>query len=113
MILATLLDVAAAAALVCGALLTFLAGAGMVRMPDLFSRLSASSKASTLGSALLLVGAGLASGVAGTFWFAVLCAAFLAFTVTLAAQQLGRAAKRRGVALWGPTRDASVPSSEE
>ena len=111
--IAVVLDVVAALALVGGAFLTFLAGAGMVRMPDLFSRLSASSKASTLGSALLLLGAGIASGTLGNFWFAVLCAGFLAFTVTLAAQQLGRAAKRRGVSLWGPTRDASFPSSEE
>lgn len=111
--LSTLLDLAAAAALLCGALLTFLAGAGMVRMPDLFSRLSASSKASTLGSALLLCGAGIASGIPGTFWFALLCAAILSLTVTLAAQQLGRAAKRRGVELWAPTRDASAPTPEK
>jgi multicomponent Na+:H+ antiporter subunit G len=113
MIAATILDLLAATALVCGGLLTFLAGAGMVRMPDLFSRLSAASKASTLGSALLLVGAGIASQTMGNFWFAILCAGFLAFTVTLAAQQLGRAAKRRGEPLWGPTRDASQPSSKD
>lgn len=107
------LDLAAALALVAGAVLTLLAGAGMVRMPDLFSRLSASSKASTLGSALLFVGAGLVSGSTDRFWFALLCAGFLAFTVTLAAQQLGRAARRRGVQLWGPTRDASQPTSNE
>lgn len=40
--------------LLLGALLMFLAGLGVVRMPDLFTRASATSKAATLGVVLTL-----------------------------------------------------------
>ena len=37
----------------------FLAAAGVLRMPDVFTRMQASTKASTLGLACLLIGAAL------------------------------------------------------
>ena len=39
-----------------GAIFLFSAGLGMVRMPDVFTRIQAGTKASTLGNTLVLVG---------------------------------------------------------
>lgn len=45
--------------LLAGALLTFIAGVGMVRFPDLLSRMHAASKPQVLGLILVLIGLGL------------------------------------------------------
>jgi len=39
-----------------GAIFIFLGGLGLVRMPDLFNRIQAGTKASTLGTILSLIG---------------------------------------------------------
>ena len=44
----------------CGAVIFLLAGLGMVRMPDVYNRMQAGTKATTLGSVLFLLGIGLA-----------------------------------------------------
>ena len=45
--------------LLAGALLTFIAGIGMVRLPDLLSRMHAASKPQVLGLIFVLIGFGL------------------------------------------------------
>ena len=45
--------------LLAGALLTFIAGIGMVRFPDLLSRMHAASKPQVLGLIFVLIGLGL------------------------------------------------------
>ena len=44
---------------IAGATLALLAGVGVLRMPDVFTRMQASTKASTLGLGCLLVGVAL------------------------------------------------------
>ena len=50
--------------LLLGALFMLLAGVGLVRLPDLYLRMSATSKAATLGASLVLLGAALHFGTA-------------------------------------------------
>ena len=96
-----------AAAAVCIALGAFFVGVaalGVLRMPDLFTRMHAATKAGTLGAGLLLIGAAL---VLGDPWVAVralVTVVFLALTIPVASHLVARAAYRTGRApLWSLT----------
>jgi multicomponent Na+:H+ antiporter subunit G len=86
-----------------GALLVLLAGVGVLRFPDLYSRMHAATKATTLGLALIAVGAviSLDSG-AGKLILAVV---FLFITAPASSHFVGRAAYRAegiDIRLQGP-----------
>ena len=78
--------------MVMGAGFTLIAAIGLVRFPDLPTRMHAAAKAGTLGCGLLLLGIGGAFGDLGA-WMRVLGAClFLLLTAPVAAQVLVRAA---------------------
>lgn len=83
--------------LVLGSLFTLLAAVGVVRMPDLYCRLSATSKAAPFGVGLILAGTALALGQASFALQALAVGVFVALTSPVAAHALGRAAHRSGV----------------
>ncbi len=83
-----------------GALLMFLAGLGVVRMPDLFMRMHASTKGASLGVALLLIAAALNFQELSVVTKAILTAVFIFITAPVAAHVLGRAAYARKIPLW-------------
>ena len=86
-----------------GGFFCFVAGLGVLRLPDVLIRMHASTRAGTLGSGLILV------AVAVWFWDtaittrALATIAFLLITAPVAAHTIGRAAFRSGVPLWKPT----------
>jgi multicomponent Na+:H+ antiporter subunit G len=95
-----------AALLLLGAAFMLLAALGLVRLPDLYLRMSATSKAATLGASLILAGAGLHFGTAAVAGRAVVVIVFLFLTAPVAAHAIGRAGYRRGSPLWeGTTAD--------
>jgi multicomponent Na+:H+ antiporter subunit G len=96
-------DLAVATLFVIGATFILVAAIGLVRMPDLFLRMSCSTKASTLGIVATVCGAGLAFGELGVALRAVAGAAFLLVTGPVAAQMIGRAAYLVGVPLFPGT----------
>ena len=81
-----------------GTLLMLIAGLGLVRMPDLPTRMHASSKAGTLGAALVMVAVALHFG-GGVAVRALLVSLFLFLTAPVASHLLARAAYRAGVPL--------------
>jgi multicomponent Na+:H+ antiporter subunit G len=89
--------------LVLGAALMSLAAVGLLRLPDVYTRMSAASKAATLGVSLVLLGAAVHFGTAAVAGRAVVIAAFLFLTAPVAAHAIGRAAYRRGSPLWKGT----------
>lgn len=89
--------------LVSGALFMLLAGVGLVRLPDLYTRMSATSKAATLGASLVLLGAAVHFGTAVAAGRAVVIVAFLFLTAPVAAHAIGRAGYRRGSPRWAGT----------
>ncbi len=89
-----------------GAVFMLLAGAGILRMPDLFLRISATSKAGTLGVGLILLGAAIHFNEFGIYTRAIAIIVFMLLTAPVAAHMIGRAAYFDGAPLWqGTVRD--------
>jgi multicomponent Na+:H+ antiporter subunit G len=89
--------------LLLGASLALLAAIGVLRFPDTFSRMQASSKASTLGLACLLAGTALQFPDVETIVRLGSIAAFVMLTAPLSAHVVARAALHRGSPLWKGT----------
>ncbi len=86
-----------------GALLILIAGVGVLRMPDLLLRLSATSKAATLGVGLVLAATALYFDDFGITSRALATIIFLLLTTPVAAHRISRAAYITGVPLWDQT----------
>lgn len=93
----------AAACLLTGSGLMLLAGVGLLRMPDLYIRMQAAAKASSLGVGLMVAGAGLHLASLAASIRAVSIVVFLFLTVPVAAHLIARAAYYVGVPLWERT----------
>ena len=92
------------AVLLCGGTaFLVLAAVGVVRMPDVFLRISAISKASTLGVGCVLLATALASDDLGVRARAVATVVFVFLTTPVASHMLGRAAYRCGAPMWRGT----------
>lgn len=73
---------------------------GLVRFPDVYNRLQASTKCVTLGTIMLLVGVALISGLGPTASRAVICAVFILITSPTAAHAIAKGSYASGVKLW-------------
>jgi multicomponent Na+:H+ antiporter subunit G len=89
------LDVLSAVLLLSGAAFSVLGAVGVLRFPDVPSRLQAATKPQTLGLLLILVGAALQLPVAHAAGL-VLVAAFQVLTAPVLSQLFGRTAYRTG-----------------
>ena len=76
---------------------------GLVRFPDVYNRLQASTKCVTLGTVLLLVGVAIANGTGAMVAKAVICAVFVFVTSPTAAHAIAKGAYASGVPLWEGT----------
>jgi multicomponent Na+:H+ antiporter subunit G len=70
---------------------------GLVRLPDVYTRLQAATKCVTLGTCLILLGVLVASGDGATATKAVLCILFVLVTSPTAAHALARGAYKDGI----------------
>ena len=95
-----MLDVLVALLIVGGAFFAFVAGLGVLRMPDIMIRMHASTKAGTLGCGMILLAVALHFQDAATTSRAIAAILFILITAPVAAHMIGRAAYRTGVRLW-------------
>ena len=86
-----------------GSAFALLAAVGVVRMPDVFTRMQASTKASTLGLACLLIGTAVQMGDFASFIRAASIGAFVLLTTPVSGLVIARAAYFAGVPLWNGT----------
>jgi monovalent cation/proton antiporter, MnhG/PhaG subunit len=77
--------------LLLGAVFSVLAAVGVVRLPDLYTRMHAASKAGAVGGGLILLAVALLSQDAAVALRAVIGVAFLLLTTPLSAHLLARA----------------------
>ena len=92
----TVADVAAAACLVLGALLTLTAAIGILRFPDVLTRMHSATKPQVLGLLLVLLGLGLRLRDVSTIGLLALVALFQLVTSPIASHMVGRASFRAG-----------------
>ena len=86
-----------------GATLALLAGVGVVRMPDVFTRMQASTKASTLGLGCLLAALAIRHPDVSIVMRALSIGAFMMLTTAVSAHVIARAAALTGAPLWKGT----------
>ena len=89
-------DVSAAVCLVLGALLTLIAAIGILRFPDVLTRMHSATKPQVLGLLVVLLGLGLRLRDASSLGLLVLVAIFQLITTPIASHMVGRASFRAG-----------------
>lgn len=92
--MSTVLDVIASALFLSGAVLALAAGVGLVRFPDLLSRMHTAAKPQVLGLLLVLLGLGLRLRDGSVVWMLLLVALFQLITSPVAAHMVARAGYR-------------------
>lgn len=95
---------AGAIVMMIGSLFCLFASIGLLRFPDLYTRLHAAAKAGALGAGLILLGAGIASGEPWMLLRTVAGLVFLIVVSPVSAHLLARSALRTG------TIPANIPS---
>ena len=98
-----ILEVFMAVFVLLGGFFAFVAGLGVLRLPDVLIRMHATTKAGTLASGMIMVAVAAGFGDAPTIARAVAIVVFLLLTAPVGAHMIGRAAFRSGVPLWPPT----------
>ena len=98
-----MIELLTAALWLLGSLFALLAALGLLRMPDVFTRMQASTKASTLGLGCLLIGAALQLGDLASFIRAASIGAFIFLTTSVSAHVIARASYLADVPLWKGT----------
>ncbi len=97
-------DIVSGILMVVGTLFMLVAAIGIVRMPDLFLRMSASTKSATLGVGCVLMATAVHFGDVGIWIRMLLIIAFVFLTAPVSAHMLGRAGYLVGVKLWEATK---------
>jgi multicomponent Na+:H+ antiporter subunit G len=96
-------EIITATLLVIGASFLLLAAVGLVRMPDLFTRMQPATKAATLGVASMLLAVAVHFATIGVTTRALAAIAFFLLTAPVTAHLIGRAAYFIGEPLWKGT----------
>ena len=93
--MSAVVDVVALGCLLAGAFLCLTAGLGLVRFPDVLSRMHAGTKPQVLGVLLVMVGAGIRLHGWSATWMLLLVAAFQMVNAPVSAHMISRVAYRR------------------
>jgi multicomponent Na+:H+ antiporter subunit G len=97
-------SVIAALLLAAGVAFITVAALGVARMPDVFQRMHAATKAGGIGASLVVLGVLVGGGVARPLT-GVVTIVFMLLTLSVASQLLARAAYMSGAPLHGPDAD--------
>lgn len=93
----------AALVMVLGSLFSLLAAVGLLRLPDLYTRMHAASKAGVVGAGMILLAVAIVSFDGAVALRAMLGIIFLVLTTPVSAHLLARAAYQAGVRLTDRT----------
>ena len=96
-----------------GAGFTLTASIGLLRLPDLYTRMHAASKAGTLGSCVVLLALALQSNDAAIALRAVAGIMFFLLTVPISSHLLAKAAHGAGYSLWEHSKRDDLTIAEE
>ncbi|MDW7675121.1 MAG: monovalent cation/H(+) antiporter subunit G [Bacillota bacterium] len=98
----SLIEIITSALVLIGAFFTLAGSIGVVRLPDIYNRLHAASKSSTLGVSSIVLGSLLYFGAYTGVYSGkqILTIVFIFITAPVGAQMISRAAYKVGVKLW-------------
>lgn len=82
--------------LLCGSSFTLLAAIGIIRLPDLYTRMHAASKAGSVGAGLVLIAVAIVCFEGAVALRAIMGVLFLLLTTPVSAHLLARASHRAG-----------------
>ena len=109
----TILTLLIAALVVIGSFFTLVAALGLLRLPDVYTRMHAASKAGTLGSGVLLITLGIHAGDTGTLTRALAGVVFFLLTAPISAHLLARASYAMGYRMSDQSIINEMPPSEQ
>ncbi|MBO6782463.1 MAG: monovalent cation/H(+) antiporter subunit G [Alphaproteobacteria bacterium] len=98
-----MIDLIGGIVILVGAIFSLVAGIGLFRLPDIYVRMHAATKAGTLGAGLILIAIAIDAHDLGVTARAVAGLLFLLLTAPVAAHLLGRAAYLSGAKQWSQT----------
>jgi len=84
-----------------GVLFLLLGNFGILRLPDVYNRIQAGTKCTTLGALLTIIGVGIIQPA--WFWKCLLIAVFILITNPISSHAIARASKKIGVPLCDRT----------
>lgn len=96
-------EIVSAILIVIGVLFVLISAIGVIRLPDFYIRVSAITKAATVGVASIMIGVAIYYNDVGVATKASVIVLFLLITSPIAAHIIGRAAYEDGVPLWKKT----------
>lgn len=114
-------DIVAAILILIGSFFALTASIGLIRLPDLYTRMHAASKAGTLGSCVMLIGLAVYSDDLAVATRALGGVVFFLLTAPVSAHLLAKASHTSGLRLWngsvvddygsaGPSNEAGRPN---
>jgi multicomponent Na+:H+ antiporter subunit G len=80
-----------------GTIFLVLGNLGVLRLPDVYNRIQAGTKATTLGAFLTIIGVGIMEPT--FFWKALLIALFILVTNPISSHAIARASYKSGISL--------------
>ncbi|WP_407356168.1 monovalent cation/H(+) antiporter subunit G [Methanolobus sp. WCC5] len=98
--LATVTAIIANAFFLTGILFVFVGMVGLLRLPDVYNRLHATTKIATLGTFGVMIAIAINTGFSGIGLKAITVGIFLLLTAPVSAHMIARAAHRHGIRLW-------------
>lgn len=96
-------DLLTSALLLFGGFMMFVSSLGILRFPDLYTRMHAAAKTATVGIVALVLAVAVHFQQFDVTVLAILIVAFFFLTAPIGAQLIGRAAYKCGVPLWERT----------
>lgn len=80
-----------------GTLFLFIGNLGILRLPDVYNRIQAGTKCTTLGAFFIIIGVGIIQPT--WFWKVLLIASFVLVTNPISSHAIARASRKSGVSL--------------
>jgi multicomponent Na+:H+ antiporter subunit G len=93
-------EIAGKAFIIIGLIFDLFGCIGLIRLPDVYNRLQATTKCVTLGTCSILFGAFILKGFSATGVKVLLAIIFLLLTSPVAAHAIARGAHKAGIKLW-------------
>ena len=98
-----MIEIISAIIIIVGVLFVAIGSIGILRLPDFYIRISAITKAATMGVACIMIGVAINFNEISIAIKAFFVVIFLLITSPIAAHIIGRAAYEGGVSLWKKT----------